>query len=160
MERNLYYTNTMYLTIDIYEMAQPVVNDTKRVPLILKFLYFLKGRLVNKYNTHLTTFSLALEGAINRVEGLQIEKSNALLEQTKKTILSMEDVESVLAKDNYLDNTEIKENIKYTLKCLYTLESKLHKSVYKSVPTIKADKDLKEGIAKMNASNIHELLSY
>lgn len=156
----MYYTNTMYLTIDIYEMAQPVVNDTKRVPLILKFLYFLKGRLVNKYNTHLTTFSLALEGAINRVEGLQIEKSNALLEQTKKTILSMEDVESVLAKDNYLDNTEIKENIKYTLKCLYTLESKLHKSVYKSVPTIKADKDLKEGIAKMNASNIHELLSY
>jgi hypothetical protein len=150
----------MYLTIDIYEMAQPVVNDTKRVPLILKFLYFLKGRLVTKYNKHLTTFNLALEGAINRVDDISMDRSKKILEETKRIIVSMEDAEANLAKSNYFDSAEVKENIKYTLKCLYTFESKLHKQAYKSAPTIKIDKDLREGIAKMNASNIHELLSY
>jgi len=150
----------MYLTIDIQEMAQPVVNDTKRVPLVLKFLYFLKGRLVTKYNKHLTTFNLALEGAIYRVDDISIEKSRKILDETKKIIVSMENAESDLAKSNYLDSEEVKENIKYTLKCLYTFESKLHKQVYKSLPTIKVDNDLKEGIARMNKTNIHELLSY
>ena len=141
-------------------MAQPVVNDTKRVPLVLKFLYFLKVRLVTKYIIHLTTFNLALEGAINRVDDMSSEKSKKLLDETKKIILSMENAESDLAKYNYLDSEEVKENIKYSLKCLYTFESKLHKQAYKSLPALKFDNDLKEGIARMNNTNIHELLSY
>ena len=92
-------------------MAQPVVNDTKRVPLVLKFLYFLKGRLVTKYNKHLTTFNLALEGAINRVDDISIKKSRKILDETKKIIVSMENAESDLAKSNYLDSEEVKENI-------------------------------------------------
>ncbi len=149
----------MYLSIDIHEMAQPIVNDTKRIPLVLKFLYFLKDRLVTKFNKHLTTLNLALEGAMNRVDDLSIEKSRKILDETKTIIVSIENATSILDKYNYLDSEEVKMNIKYTLKCLYTFESKLHKQAYKSLPIIKADNDLKDGIARMNKTNITQLLS-
>ena len=149
----------MYLTIDILEIAQPVVSETKKVSFVLRFLYFIKNRVVNNFNNHLTTLNLALEGVLNRMDDLSIEKSSKLLIDTKGIIFSIENMESDLASRNYLDREDIKENIKYTLKCLYKLESKLHKNVYKSAPTIKVDEDLKEGISRMNASNMNQLLS-
>lgn len=149
----------MYLSIDIQEMAQPIVSDTKKVSFIVRFLYFIKNKMVTKYNNHLTTFNLALEGAINRIDDLNIEKSISLLSEMKGIITSLENVEVDLAKANYLDSDDVKQNIKYSLECLYKLESKLHKNVYKASPIIETDKELKEGFSKMKAASLDKLLS-
>jgi len=157
--RNLHYNYYMYLSIDIQDMAQPIVSDTKRVSLIVRFLYFIKNKIVAKYNTHLTTFNLALEGALNRIEDLTLEKSTSLLSETKEIIRLIEKVEADLAKADYLDSDAVKQNIKYSLECLYKLESKLHKNVYQSSPIIETDEDLKEGFSKMKADSLEKLLS-
>ena len=159
LDRNCSKSSNMYLAINIQELAQPVVNDTKRVPWVLKFLYFLKGRLVTRYNKHLTTFYVALEGAINHVDEVSVEKSRTILEETKDIIVSVENAAAYLAKSNYLDSEEVKKNIQYTLNCLYIFESKLHVQVYKSAPIVPIDQDLKEGISRMNKTNFNELLS-
>lgn len=149
----------MYLSIDIQEMAQPIVNDTKRVSLVVRFLHFIKDRVIVGYNNHLTTFNLALEGALNRIEGLSIEKSTSMLPETKKIIIAIEKIDNDLSKNDYFDNDDVKRNIKYSLTCLYKLESKLHKNVYKSSPIIETDHDLKEGFSKMKAASLDKLLS-
>lgn len=149
----------MYLSIDIQEMAQPIVNDTKRVSLVVRFLYFIKDRMLANYNNHLTTFNLALEGALNRIEGLSVEKSTSMLPETKKIIRAIEKIDADLLKIDYFDNEDVRLNIKYSLTCLYKLESKLHKNVYKSSPVIETDHDLKEGISKMKAASLDKLLS-
>lgn len=166
MDKNNYIWNAictydyyMYLSIDIQDMAQPVVNDTKRVSFVVRFLHFVKNKMVTKYNNHLTTFNLALEGALNRIDALSIEKSTSLLSETKGIIVSFENIEADLFKANYLDSDEVKQNIKYSLECLYKLESKLHKNVYKNLPIIETDKELKEGFSKMKSASLDKLLS-
>lgn len=155
----MHYNYYMYLSIDIQDMAQPIVSDTKKVSFIVRFLYFIKNKMVTKYNNHLTKFNLALEGALNRIDDLNLEKSKSLLSEMKGIITSLENVEVDLAKANYLDSDDVKQNIKYSLECLYKLESKLHKNVYKSAPIIETEDDLKEGFSKMKAASLDKLLS-
>ncbi|WP_375604914.1 hypothetical protein [Flavobacterium davisii] len=149
----------MYLTINIENMAQTVVNEANRVSLITRFLQFLKKRVISNFNKDIITFILSMEGAIMHLDALNISESEKILKDTKKIISKFEVLSEKMSSKNFYDNTELKDNFKYMLKCLYKIESKLHKKVYQSVPVIKTDEELKKGVVKMSSSNIHNLLS-
>ncbi|QYS89491.1 hypothetical protein [Flavobacterium davisii] len=127
--------------------------------LITRFLQFLKKRVISNFNKDIITFILSMEGAIMHLDALNISESEKILKDTKKIISKFEVLSEKMSSKNFYDNTELKDNFKYMLKCLYKIESKLHKKVYQSVAVIKTDEELKKGVVKMNSSNIHNLLS-
>ncbi len=150
----------MILTVDINNMARPVLNRTS-ISAFKNFRTFkLKRRLANTtFNaecetliTNIDSFILALEGSYNHLRVMDEEKVDKVLTQVKEIISKIEIQNSDLKKINYLDKLELKERYAYMLNCLYKIESILHKRKYLNSETIKTDTVLKEGVVQLTSS--------
>jgi hypothetical protein len=148
----------MLLTLDINQMAKPIVEETKNSSFFVGMLYFVKSKYAKKLNNKLDAFILSLEGAFQYTEELNHEKATELLLNTKKTIDNLYAISEDLKKDNYLDDKNISEKFQYLLKTLYKFESKLHQIIYKNTPVIKTCPELLDGISKINKRNLSKLV--
>lgn len=148
----------MLLTLDINQMAEPIVKETKHSSFFVGILSFVKKRFANKMNRKLDTFILALEGAYQHAEELDSQKAEKLLIDTKKIIDDLYSINEEFKKDNYLGNKKLSEKFQYLLSTLYKFESKLHKVTYKDAPIVKTPNEILNGISKINKRNLSKLV--
>jgi hypothetical protein len=149
----------MYVSINIEQMAQPVLSNAVRISLIPRFLHFLINRSLNKFSDELDIFILSLEGSLNHLEHLTLVNATNLLGEIKKIILKFDGIGEELQEVNYFENNHLKEKYLYLQKLLYKVESRLHHIVYKNEKRLKTDHSLKEGVIKMNSLHTKKLLT-
>jgi hypothetical protein len=143
----------MLLTLDINQMAEPIVKESRHPGFLIGILSFVKKRFAKKINIKLDAFILELEGSFLHTEELEVKDAEKLLFDTKKIINDLYSINEDLKKEHYFDNEILREKFQYLLKTLYKFESKLHKIVYKDVPVIKTPDEILNGISKINKRN-------
>ena len=149
----------MHLTIDIEQMAKPVLNNAGESTSASRRPRFAPVDSLKSFCSQLDIFILSLEGSLNHLDQLSLEDSRELLSSTKKTIGDLDKVDEELRSSNYFQHQELKEKFTYMLKLMFKIESRLHRIVFRDSPRIKTSQSLKEGITKMNALHIKSLLS-
>ena len=147
----------MLLTLDINQMAKPIVQETSHPSFFLGVLSFVKKRFAKKINKTLDPFILTLEGSFLHTEELEAHNAEKLLFDTKKIIDRLDKINEDLKKDGYLDDEVLSAKFQYLLKTLYKFESKLHKIAYKDVPVTKTPDEIINGISKINKRNLSKL---
>jgi hypothetical protein len=148
----------MLLTLDINQMAEPIVKESRHPGFLIGILSFVKKRFAKKINIKLDAFILELEGSFLHTEELEVKDAEKLLFDTKKIINDLYSINEDLKKEHYFDNEILREKFQYLLKTLYKFESKLHKIVYKDVPVIKTPDEILNGISKINKRNLSKLV--
>lgn len=143
----------MLLTLDINLMAEQVIKERNQPSFFLRFLYFIKTKVVKRINRDLDSFILSLEGAYKHAEELDTQSALSLLKDTKIVITKLDSFDEKLMKDNYLDDEQLKQKLKYLLNALYKFESILHKTSYQDAPFLKTPEEISEGISKLNQRN-------
>ncbi len=149
----------MLLTLDINQMAEPIVKETKHNSFFLGMLFFVKKNVLRKLNRKLDTFILTLEGSFQHIEELDIEKASILLNNTKKIINDFYLIDENLKEDNYLGDEKLSAKFQYLLRTLYKFESTLHKITYKDTPVLKTPNEILNGISKINIQNLSKFTS-
>ena len=149
----------MHLSINIEQMAQPVLSNAGRISIIPRFLHFLLNRSLNKFYDELDIFILSLEGSLNHLEHLTLVNATNHLSVLKKIILKFDKIGEELQGVNYFENNDLKEKYLYLQKLLYKVESRLHRLVYKNERRLKTDNSLKEGVIKMNSLHTKKMLT-
>lgn len=148
----------MLLTLDINQMAEPIVKETRHPGFLIGILSFVKKRFAKKINIKLDAFILELEGSFLHVEELDLQNAEKLLLDTKKIISDLYSINEDLKKEGYFNNEILRKKFQYLLNTLYKFESKLHKIVYKNVPVIKTPDEILNGISKINKRNLSKLV--
>ncbi|TPG41699.1 hypothetical protein [Flavobacterium pectinovorum] len=148
----------MLLTLDINQMAEPIVQETRHPSFLIGILSFVKKRFAKKISSKLDFFILELEGSYLHVEELDQQNAEKLLFDTKKIIADFYIINEDLKKDNYFDNDSLSEKFNYLFKTLYKFESKLHKIAYKDVAVTKTPDEILNGISKINKRNLSKLV--
>lgn len=149
----------MLLTLDIKQMAGPLVGKTKGIRFAtIKTTSAKKEAVGLKLSKKLDVFILAIEGAYQHVKELDEEKATKLLQDTNRIIEDFYSLDDLLLEKNYLSSQELKKKIKYLFKTLYKFESILHKTAYKNTPLNKTSQDIIDGISKINKNTISKLV--
>ncbi|NJY64054.1 hypothetical protein HC174_15025 [Salinimicrobium sp. CDJ15-81-2] len=149
----------MHLTIDIEQMAKPVLNNAGESSHASRRQRFTPVDSLKSFCSQLDIFILSLEGSLNHLDQLSLEDAKELLSSTKKTVGDLDKVDEELRSSSYFQHQELKEKFSYMLKLMFKIESRLHRIVFRDSPRIKTSLSLKEGITKMNALHIKNLLS-
>jgi len=156
----------MNLSINIEQMARPVVNEAGRMHLVSSFLHFLAKQLqfildkqIKRMCDDIDIFILSLEGSFKHLEKLSPNESKKLLIDTKKIIIKLDGIGEDLQKTNYFDNELLKSKYSYMLKSVYKIESKLHRISFKDKEKFPTETSLKEGVIKMNSLYTRKLLA-
>jgi len=149
----------MLLTLDIYQMAEPIVKETKHSGFLLGVLFFVKSRFVKKINNKLDAFILTLEGSFHHVDELDTPKAEKLLIDTKKIIDDLYLINERLKKIYYFGDNNISEKFQYLFRTLYKFESTLHKITYKDTPVSKTPDEILSGISKLNIQTLSKYAS-
>lgn len=160
----------MNVSINIGQMATPVVQERKRINYASTFSSWL-GRLIAKRITSyfakvakevaddIDVFTLALDGATQKIDEQEIEELKNILDETKSVIKSIDDLGEKLEGIDFLDSDLLKGKYRYMQRKMYRFESKLHKAVHKTTPIIVQEQELKEGVRVMNARTMRRLLA-
>lgn len=153
----------MLLTLDINQMAEPIVKETRPPGFLARFLSFRTKRfakkiIAQKINIKLDIFILELEGSFLHTEELETKEAEKLLSDTKKISDELYSINEDLKKADYFNEEILNEKFQYLLKTLYKFESKLHKIVYKDVPVVKTSDEILNGISKINKRNLSKLV--
>lgn len=148
----------MHLTIDIEQMAKPVLNNAGKAPNASR-PHFVPVDSLKSFCGQLDIFILSLEGSLYHLDQLNLEDAKELLSSTKKTITELNEVDEELVVGKYFEHQELKEKFGYMLRLMFKIESRLHRMVYRESPRIKTSRSLKDGITKMNALHVKNLLS-
>ena len=145
-------------------MTDPIVSEASRVLLISKFLNFVNGKLefilnkaIKRMLTDMDRTIMYVEGSYKYMERLSPEEANRQLQLIKGIITKVDSLYLDLCKSNFLQDQSLKKKCSHLMKALYKAESKLHKVVYQKTEPLD-DRLIKEGVAKMNALNIAELV--
>ena len=156
----------MTLSINIEQMARPVVNETGRIFFVSKFLHFLieklefvLERIVKRMIDDFDMFILSIEGSYSHIEKLSPSEASKLLIETKKVIIKLDDIGDNLQKLNYFDSKPLKSKFIYMQKSVYKAESKLHRISFRDKETIRTENTLKEGVIRMNSNYTQNLLA-
>lgn len=143
----------MYLTADIGHILTPVSKTSIRASITTRFLSFLESlqqKAVNNVILELDSAILALEGVLIRVEKLNSEQAESIIDDVSKSILKLDKISDSIASYNYFESKDVKERIIYAQKCLYKIEAKLHRRVYKQKNISSTSSEIKDGISKLN----------
>ena len=156
----------MTLSINIEQMAQPVMNETGRTFLVSKFVHFLLNKLefllekmIKRMCNDIDIFILSLEGSLKHLSDLSPEESKKVLIETKKVIIKLDKMGEKLNKSNFYDNELLKSKYLYMQKSIYKIESKLHKISFKNELISPTENYIKEGVIKMNSLYTQKLLA-
>lgn len=156
----------MTLSINIEQMAKPVLNETGKISIISKLSNFLLEKtelFLNKFIINIIrdmdVFILSVEGSYSHIDKLLPSEAKNILDKTKKVISDLENLNEKLLKSNYFENEALKVKSKFMLKVIYKAESKLHKIVYKNERIKPTDNSLKEGVNRMNSIYVQNLLA-
>ncbi len=144
----------MYLTADIGHFIDPVAKTSYRAGITARFLSFidsLQEKAVNKVIKELDYCILALEGMMNRVEKLNAKQAQGVIENITLAVVRFDKITKNIASFDYFESKEVKDRVKYTQKCLYKIESKLHRKIYREKNISSTPKEFKDGISKLNA---------
>ncbi len=148
----------MYLTLNIQNITQPVIKETRLVSFFTGVLERFSNRLIKRYFLHINTLIFTLEGVLQRIDEIDKLQAEKGLREIEKAIKVFDKMNSDWKKINYFDNKEFETNYNYMLQCLYTIESRLHKKVYSSKSFEKTPEDIRTGIMRMNALYTQKLL--
>jgi len=159
VENTKVINNPVRLSINIEQFAEPVFDNANRTisfrswfKIPIASIFFSKQKLIKNWVKSLDSVILTLEGAINHVGNIPHQEAKELLVTTNKTIDNLNRIGEDLNKGNFLDSSEFKAKYKYMLKCLYKIEGKLHKSVYRNLEVHKSSDELKSGGMKLASS--------
>jgi len=147
----------MLLTLDINQMAEPVVEKTMRTSFLLRFFSFLEKRLIKDVSNVLDSAILKVEGSFSHIEELSNNETLILLSDTKKIISRFESLNESLLKHNYFSDNSVKEKFLYLNQVLYKFESLLHVASYKDAEVLKTPDEIKQGLAKLSRKNLTRL---
>lgn len=139
-------------------MARPVVHNAGRISLVSRFLHILLNRSIKKFCNELDFFILSLDGSLMHIENLDEAKAKDLLQSTKKTISTMDEIGDKLRKIDYFQNKELKEKYIYMQKILYKIESRSYRIIFQNKEKFRSDDSLKNGVIKMNSIYTEKLL--
>ncbi|AIY14644.1 hypothetical protein [Cellulophaga baltica] len=143
----------MILTGNIELLINPIATTSTRARLVkrlLSFVDFLQLKSVKSVSSELDITILALEGLMVRTEKLSAEDSEKMLESTSLAIKKFDLIAHEISSIDYFESNEIKDKIKYSQKCLYKLEAKLNRNVYKQKYIFSTPSEIKDGISKLN----------
>ena len=156
----------MTLTINIEQMARPVLKETGKISILSRLSHFLLDKLeillnkfINKIINDMDIFILSVEGSYSHIEKLSPPEASKVLDKTQKVISDLEKLDEKLLKSRYFENEDLKMKSKYMLKVIYRAESKLHKVIYKNEKIEPTDNSLKEGVIHMNSIYTQNLLA-
>lgn len=157
----------MQLTINIQDFSRPVVQETNKTDylwfnssnFLLKIFTFFISRIKSKLNKKLDKLILVVEGFNPHIKELSIGDAEKALTDFEKVIKEMIKAKEKMDEINFFNDDDLKKKFNFSLNLLFTTESMLYKEVYKNKPFIKTPDELIDGVMRMNATNINQLLS-
>lgn len=111
-------------------------------------------KLVNANNDNAKKLSLFYQ-TISSLDEETVEKSFNQIKKYSTNIFKQYDK---FEEFGFLGSKELKQSFENLTKELFKCEARLHKAFYKNKPVQKTDTDLLEGLRKMNAANLSNLL--
>lgn len=111
-------------------------------------------KLVNANNDNAKKLSLFYQ-TISSLDEETVEKSFNQIKKYSTNIFKQYDK---FEEFGFLGSKELKQSFENLTKELFKCEARLHKAFYKNKPVQKTDLDLLEGLRKMNAANLSNLL--
>ncbi|MGB2528554.1 hypothetical protein [Flagellimonas sp. SN16] len=146
----------MFLTVNPGHIIEPVERHkslsafvASRLKRVIDSWY---KKIVSDLITDLDSAILAIEGGMPRIEDLSIEQAKELSVRNSDAIDRLDKIAIKFSHINFFENDEIKNKMKYLQKCLYRMDAKLHKKIYKESEKISTPEELLDGVISLNSN--------